>query len=338
MNNPRGFKGGEVEPTIFGMNFRSFKKIKMFIFIATSGWTIYTFVFTRFNRKRYRVLDSEGEPVELSPRLKELAELTLKQIVYPLSYRKKTEFFLTDQIDFVNLSAPWFNTLITGNSRIGIPFYYEIFDSNDVTEEFLEKVSQKLPLKEDKKEAWYQTEEGKMLIESLKLKNEAKMYGIAQNIHIQATNHPLFSKALLPCLILLALKLHDFTHSQVGTILGPQGQVIYVITIAIITLSFVYISQALSLSDAIRNSDHDIFSSRYTDFKTAAIEYYEKWIQRNKALRVLIRRGNRAYSVRGDPQAWSKAVSESLEVRLNWTKRNLEKLDGSKLGNPVEEI
>lgn len=267
-----------------------------------------------------------------------MTELTLKQIVYSLSYRKKTEFFLTDRLDFVNLGAPWFNTTVTGNSRIGIPFYYELFDSDEVTDEFLEKISQRLSFKGDQKETWYQTEEGKSLIESLKLSNEAKMYGIAQNIHIQATNHPLFANGLLPSVIVLALKAHDFTHSPVGAVLGPQGQFLNMITIAIVALSIVYIIKAFTLSDAIRNSDHDIFSSRYTEFKKGALEYYEKWIQRNKALRVLTKRGKRMYSVRGDPQTWSGVISESLEVRLNWAKRNLEKLAESKIEKPVEEI
>lgn len=229
-----------------------------------------------------------------------------------------------DDVHFLAFSAPWFKESLAGRARIGIPFNYNFFAATDIDHRYAELLGEKMRISEQN---WIQSDAGKSLVQSLLLSDDAKKYGICLFMQLRCSYWPII-EAVLPvlCGAIMCL-VYEFTHLIFQGLIGKKANLVLIPCLVASGYSLNLTIGSFIHNFIVRVSEKDIMADIYAHFKTGAPEYYEKLIQRNKAMRALVDNGKRYYNARGEAISWRDKESRSLEARLEKAKKRLEKIE-----------
>ncbi|KAI0214355.1 transmembrane protein 177 [Lamellibrachia satsuma] len=218
---------------------------------------------------------------------------------------------------------------------VGIPASFAYKQPDDVDRE-------KLIVNE--KEVNWSSDAGTQLLESLVLSKDAKAFAIAREIGYANTYH-LWADAFLKCIFAYAAYATGFginTRFQMRYVLKTWGRIGMYATIATV-YGFLY----LTISDTYyckRDNRIDRKTAHLNAvYARGGVEYYEKTLQRNRALRALMGdAGTKLYTVYGNPQhIWRQPHVSPTTRRDNlvrYFREHVDKLEAAGRGKGAEKL
>lgn len=246
---------------------------------------------------------------------------------FPYQYKQKVEFFLSDGLRFLIYGSPWFREALYGKTRIGIPLNYNFVSISDIDTDSLGRLSEIL---KTQKTTWPQSEAGKNFLQSLILSDDAKKYAFSINVHLTTSIYPLYSYFFPTFIAGLGCLVFNYTYKPLLEMMGPRVYLAYPLVLVAACGFLTKILEFIIYSFVVKVCEKDVMADVYSTFKKGAPEYYEKLIQRNKAMRALMEDGKKYYNSMGEAVGWSDLESYNLEKRLKKAKERLEKIENAK--------
>lgn len=218
-----------------------------------------------------------GKPYSLTEdQQREFLEACKVLKIDPARYRT----FVTSRWEVKSVGLPW----LPAGCHIGLP-------ASLIAEPELSNLRFSGPIK-----ANLDTREGMWLKDSLKLSPAARKFAISQQVALSDSNHALYSMVLAP-----VCTLAGFATTFVVQTLSPIAP-IYITGLGIGTcFYFVYSFVMGGVNERIDLKVNQRLAAISEDYTMGGLEFYEKLLQRNRALRTLLgSRGERLYTYYGN--------------------------------------
>ncbi|XP_025195431.1 transmembrane protein 177-like [Melanaphis sacchari] len=262
--------------------------------------------------KYFQEANKNNEPVALSESLRKRYD----DVIHDLKLTDFNKAFVTPftakGINPINVGC--LNTRM--GSYIGIPSIYNLNSADDVSilnAADLNLQKQHIKLLNDNSEF------GQQFVKSLILSEPAKKYSIAREVML-TDNQRILIKSILPSVVLMPIyAFGNFIYYR----LPPNP--VRVRTLALFLVSNIGVIVWVLIRTATENFYQKKADEKLCDISEeyikGGIEYYEKLIQRNLALRNILPNGENIYSKEGDH---IKLISELSELPLTYRKKYLE--------------
>ncbi|XP_065285918.1 transmembrane protein 177 [Dermacentor albipictus] len=256
----------------------------------------------------------EGRPMDLDPVVQKRAEEVLQLVDLGEKEKKSVRFFPVPILD------TFFAGSTTGShgAVIGLPLTFSYTRKEDVQTKSL--------LVHGYKEADWETKEGEALKKSLVLSEKAQRFVIAREIYWADTYYVQLQTAALSfsvfnCYIMGRLandKLHLLVRTPRALRVGLYG-----IIVALNATVYICFKDAMSqLWD--KRADREA-AALGRDYVEGGIEYYEKLLQRNRALRELLGdEGRKCYTSKGNINRILRTDHIPITHRLDVLKNQLQ--------------
>lgn len=172
----------------------------------------------------------------------------------------------------------------------------------------------------------------------MQLSENAQKFLIAKLI-LQGDNYKYLIESFLPSLMLSTFYgVGHFAHTFFDLLHKPFLSSVFVHSIlgGFIVLIYLFIKDGIHLS--YEKSVEEKVYEKGESYIAGGIEYYEKMIERNKALRNLVKNGHKRYSVLGNEMSLlrSKGLPETFKLKLaiEYLEKDYQKQYATKIPTP----
>ncbi|XP_065206316.1 transmembrane protein 177-like [Planococcus citri] len=273
----------------------------------------------------YKLKKTDGEPVPLRAHIKIRFDEVLSDFSLTDWQKKFYNVFVCEGLEPFHLGS----TQVSRGVYIGIPQFIQAADE--------EEIKKCKILINDKPVDW-DSPDGERLLESLVLSEKAQKFVLAKLI-LQGDTYRFLFESFLPSLLLSTYYVVGFfAHKFLNLLHKPFGLSIVVHSAigGFIVLIYLFLRDGMTIS--YDKSFEEKIYSKGEAYIMGGIEFYEKRIQRNKALRNLVKNGERRYSVLGNEMSFfrSKGLPETfkLKVAVEALEKNYQKQYATQIPTP----
>ncbi|XP_001947318.2 transmembrane protein 177 [Acyrthosiphon pisum] len=269
-------------------------------------------IFNSYHVKYLKEANKNNQPVPLSESLKKRHDDVIQDFKLTDFKKAFVKPFTAKGINPVNVGC--LNTRM--GSYIGIPTIYDLNSVDDIS---ILNIADLNLQKQYTKLINDKSEFGQQFLKSLILSEAAKKYSIARELML-TDSHRIFIKSVLSSVVLMPMyALGSYVYN------GLPPNPARVRMLALFLLSNIGVLLWFFTRTAIENFYQKKADEKVCDigeeYIKGGIEYYEKLIQRNLALRNILPDGENMYSKEGDQIEF---ISELSELPITYRKRYLE--------------
>lgn len=249
---------------------------------------------------------SSGWEKPLSAEIQQLANDVLKECTLTEKERKAIKFFAVCGFDTFHAGS----TELKTGGIVGIPNHFNYKELDDI-----EKPSIRLL---NNTQVRWSTKPGQDLADSLILSQKAQKFAIARDIHYCTTNY-VYAYGLAASMFIITsyllgngiavkfnlYRLHRKIRTPVYMLCGTLGLLVFYMT-------------KDALSQYWDKYADRTASQTSSDYLEGGIEYYEKSLKRNVAMRTLLGKyGEKVFTYHGNKRTFIRTTSLPLTVRLD---------------------
>lgn len=284
-----------------------------FVFGAGTGLLLFgkeTFL-GEYYAKYLQKYKAKNEPVNV----KLILDFQFKTVLQDLKFTKWNSqylhLFINKKLDPVSFGSTETNCGVW----VGVPEYYQ-----ETSEEGIINTNILI----DGKPVKWDSADGKKFLNSLMLSNNATKFLIARELTLRHSYYAHFSSILPVIMFSFACISGEHLYKKLKLHHRPLALSLTVGSCALLVFS----GFTLFLNDALYffydKVAEDEVSSMGVSYLDGGIEYYSKKIERNKALRNLMKKGHKYYSAEGNENNIWTAKGMPETVKLNILKEKLE--------------
>lgn len=257
-----------------------------------------------------------GFPLKLSPELRKTAETVLEQTSLTEAEKKSITFFHVCKQD------PFYSgSTYTGyGALVGLPMSFNYETLEDVGSHKFAKLSG------SKSIDWTSTA-GRLLKESFVMSDDAKRFAIAEQVYLTNTRHTTMH-SIAAC----GATLNIFILAKIFN-LRLRGMPLLIRSVMYTFITIFCGTGYIAIKDlsnyANERESIERASNIGPEYRLGAVEYYEKCVVRNKAMRILLaEKGKKNFTAQGNKSTLVRTPHMPLSARLDFAK---------KLAKPPEE-
>ncbi|KAL1415995.1 hypothetical protein MTO96_028342 [Rhipicephalus appendiculatus] len=263
----------------------------------------------------------DGKPLALDPAVKKRAEEVLRVVDLDDTQKHNIRFFPVPILD------TFFAGSTTGSKGaiIGLPITFSYTRKEDVQ-------TKSLLIHGSKEPAW-ETREAEELKKSLVLSDKAQKFVIARDISWASTYYVQFQSAVLSFSVLNCYFMGRLVNDRFHLLIRvprPFRVALYGVIVALHATVYIGFKDAMS-QHWDKKADSEA-ASLGRDYVEGGIEYYEKLLQRNRALRELLGdEGRKYYTSKGNINRLLRSDHVPISHRLDSLKNRLQTASTSEL-------
>uniref|UniRef100_L7M585 Uncharacterized protein n=1 Tax=Rhipicephalus pulchellus TaxID=72859 RepID=L7M585_RHIPC len=263
----------------------------------------------------------DGKPLALDPAVKKRAEEVLRAVNLDDTQKANVKFFPVPILD------TFFAGSTTGSKGaiIGLPVTFSYTRKEDVQ-------TKSLLIHGSKEPAW-ETREAEELKKSLVLSDKAQKFVIARDISWANTYYVQFQSAALSFSVVNCYFMGRFINDRFHLLVRvPRTFRVALYGVIVALHATVYIGFKDAMSQYWDKKADEEAASLGRDYVEGGIEYYEKLLQRNRALRELLGdEGRKYYTAKGNINRILRSDHVPITHRLDSLRKRLQTASTSEL-------
>lgn len=272
---------------------------------ALAAFLPHTYLLDRY--KKIVQYYKDGEPMELDPLVQKRAYEVLQSVDLAQRHKDAVHFFP------VPLLEPFFagSTVASHGAIIGLPVTFSYARKEDVQ-------THSLRLRGTREPAW-ETREGEALKKSLVLSDRAQRFAIARDIYWASNHYVQIQTAALSFAVVNCYFMGRLVNDRFQ-LLGrtPRSLRLGLYGVIVALNATVYLGFKDAMSQFWDRKADERAAALGRDYVEGGIEFYEKALQRNRALRELLGdEGRKYYTSKGNLNELIRSTHVPLTHRLD---------------------
>lgn len=253
----------------------------------------------------YKLRGADGKPLPLRANIKLKFDEVIRDFGMTEWNKSFYHLFVCEGLEPFQLGS----TTVHKGVQIGIPQYMQAADEEEI--KHCRILVDNYPVNWD-------SPDGDRLLRSLQLSENAQKFLIAKLI-LQGDNYEYLFESFLPSIMLSTFYgLGHVAHSFFDLLHKPFISSIFVYSVigGFLTIIYLFLKDGIHLS--YEKSIEERVFEKGEAYIRGGIDYYEKTLERNKALRKLMKSGPRRYSVLGNEVSLirSKGLPETFKLKM----------------------
>ncbi|KAK8722501.1 hypothetical protein OTU49_012245, partial [Cherax quadricarinatus] len=292
---------------------------------ATSSFLIYYLPNTYFLR-RYREVTQlyrKGFEVPVSDRVTSLVSEVMDDLGISKSERKLVSTYMCYGFEPFHAGT----TMLMTGGILGVPVNFNYRTVDEFVQTNVTVNNNPVP---------WSTSEGISLKQSLSLSDDAKKFAIAREITSLSTAQPFLLGAVSAVVVGFVYSVSSTVNAKLNLYARPRSlRLVWYGLVSMFGLVFWTLCKDMSTVEYEINADKAV-ASISNKYAVGGLEYYEKVLQRNVALRALMGSdGEKVYTVYGNDQVLVRTKHLPFTLRRDYMKTQLEEYKKVKEDTPI---